>query len=235
VEAAMRPQGPSFEQIAVGYLWLLETDSGRSFWFDDRGQRISLQVDRNLILVYTGMLRDFYEPTAQILEANILYPAIIADTRLPENPAGVKSLQARVADASQPHPQPVPPLPDTAGQISGKVYQLAENPAGWESVALTFNDGAEAQLIMRQGGQELLFPVGLDGLFRIPAEKEGLPDSFYNAMRGHWESKDTFVLEFENLYWPEKSSTRFTFKGDGLDLAAYSRVNGRLSIQGRSE
>jgi hypothetical protein len=181
------------------------------------------------------MLRDFFEPTPQILETNVLYPAIISDGPLPENTAGVENLQAKIAEAGQFHPQTVPPLPDTAGQISGKVYQLSENPVGWESVALSFPGGAEARLVLGAGEQELEYPIGLDGLFRIPPEKDGLLEDFYIAMRGRWESEDVFVLEYENLYRPGKGSARLTYSDDRLDLALHDRVDGRLSIQGKVE
>ena len=104
----------------------------------------------------------------------------------PTRPGRLPSPRSVSELASPPAPQPVDPLPDTARAVSGKTYAFAPNPAGLESLAITFDDTAQAALKIKYLGNELVTTaIGLDGVYRRSPSRRyderalGRPGDFY--------------------------------------------------------
>ena len=106
-------------------------------------------------------------------------------------------------------PQPVPPLPAVAGEISGKLFHFDPNPFLLESLRLDFNGSAEAtvQFGFTDGRQTPAAPVGLDGLYRMTPGLD-LDRAFHVfvdfknltvGLRGAWVDEKTFRLEYDTL------------------------------------
>jgi hypothetical protein len=62
----------------------------------------------------------------------------------------MKLLESKIQALSEnPYePEPVPSLPAIARQVAGQTYIMAPNPAELQSVSLSFEEGAEALIIM---------------------------------------------------------------------------------------
>ncbi|MBN1200625.1 MAG: serine hydrolase [Anaerolineae bacterium] len=215
VATATSPAGNGTDHY--GYLWWLENDGysahGRG------GQSIFVIPEDELIVVTTagggntGVARDVLD--------DFIRPAIQSNDPLPPNPDGYNRLQALHGEALQPvevllaEPQPIPPLPDIAANISGKTYLLEDNFFGLRAVVLSFDRPDEATLIVptteHPSGDPLFeWQIGLDGLPRITPGRMNMPA----AAIGGWVSDDTFEIEIDeignNFCW----RISLTFDGD---------------------
>jgi CubicO group peptidase (beta-lactamase class C family) len=168
-----------------GYGWWVSDDS--YYAFGRGGQTIKVYPAYNAIVVVTASGMD-YNQIDPILEAAFIDP----EKPLAPNPTGVSNLQsAEIALAQAPHPWQVGPLPDTAKAISGKTYLFEPNIIEVASMRLNFNGNKEATLYMNIEGRDVVWPIGLDGKYRVE------PDG--RALRGYWSDGQTFVFEiFEN-------------------------------------
>ena len=151
-----------------------------------RGQRIFVFPDLDIVAVTTGDGgSDRIGVLATLLNSYIL-PAAESETPLPANPDGVVLLESSIQlAAAVPQPEPVPPLPEAAQQVSGQTYVLEANPLGLLSASLIFQNGepeALLNLILIDGNQ-VEWLDGLDNVFRISPGLHGLPV----AVMGGWE------------------------------------------------
>jgi hypothetical protein len=133
-----------------------------------------------------------------------------ADPSIVEAPAG------EIAKIQKPE-TPVSPLPETAGRISGKTYQLIADPAMGlpQRATFTFPGGDTYQVEFVVGSEVLEITGGLNNLF------------FYNtlgtrlaAFRGRWLDERTFV---EEQYWDlyselEALIVTYAFEGETVDI-----------------
>jgi len=114
------------------------------------------------------------------------------DQPLPANPTAVAKLDAALTALVQaPTPYPVGPAPDTAKAISGKTYVFAPNAADLAALSLEFNDSAEATLYLKLEGVDEIWPIGVDGKYRLSPDGQGL--------RGYWADPQTFVFEIFDI------------------------------------
>lgn len=124
------------------------------------------------------------------------------------NPDGVARLDATVATLAQaPHPWPAGPLPELAKSISGKTYVFEPNAAGLANVAIEFEDAATAAITMQLHGHEQIWPVGLDGSYRMGPDGQGL--------HGYWADPQTFVLE---IFQEGLSVRQLLFVDDRMEI-----------------
>lgn len=200
-----------------GYQWWVE---GHRSYYAARGaggQFIFVAPDLDLVTVFTGGLADGDIPVS--LFENYVVNAVANDRELPENPKAVAQLQATVYSLIHPMPEPVPPLPDVAAEVSGYGYTFAEDMGvDFETLMLTFEDGADqAILTYYSGGFPIELMVGLDGLFRTSQPGTGL--------RGHWEGEQ-FVIQMRNLGEPLNMVMRLSFSGDTLTMDLDDRIFG---------
>lgn len=169
------------DDIGYGYGWWIATGdyyaSGRG------GQKVRVISTRNTVVVTTGS--DFEYDDINKWLAPLL---VRAGRPLRPNPQGQAALESALLAAQQGQALPAGiSLPDTAGAISGKTYLCEENAAGLESLRVEFNDPKIATLNLNLVDRDYVWPIGLDGNFRISPEGEG--------MRGYWEDPQTFLVE----------------------------------------
>jgi hypothetical protein len=104
----------------------------------------------------------------------------------------------------------VAPPPATASAVSGRVYRISEsNPLDLRSVSFTF--GTEAAVRLETGAEVLTIPIGLDGRYRIAAER-GI------GGRGEWTSGMDFRLDINTIAGINRLAIDARFDGQGVGL-----------------
>jgi CubicO group peptidase (beta-lactamase class C family) len=183
--------------------WICDKDyqaSGRG------GQRLRVMAALNLLVVVTGSGFEYSEVESWLIPMLLQVQWI---DRLPGNPAGQALLQTELARAAQ---QPLDwnttALPPIARSISGRPYTCTANPAGIQTVRLDFDGSPQAALAMQMAGTDYLFPVGLDGRYRLSPEGA--------ASRGHWDDAQTFHFE---LFTIGVVSRQMVYSGDNLQIS----------------
>jgi CubicO group peptidase (beta-lactamase class C family) len=185
-----------------GYGWWVSPDS--YYAFGRGGQNIKVMPSLNMVVVTTAGGFE-YDDIVPVLEAALIDPG----QPLPSNPAGVAQLDAVLAALVQaPTPYPVGPVPDTAKTISGKTYLFGENSAGVEALSLEFDDNAEATMHMKRQGNDEIWPIGLDGKYRL------LYDG--RCLRGYWADPQTFVVEIFDV---GQSTLQLHFEDDRVEVS----------------
>lgn len=187
-----------------GYGWWVSEDS--YYAFGRGGQIVKVYPSYNLVVVTTASGMDYDQINPYLVEA-----FINPNNPLPANPTGVAKLETMLTAFAQPlQPWPTGLLPDTAKAISGKTYVFGQNIVDVATLRLEFSDSAEAKLYMNVEGRDVIWPIGLDGNYRV--EPEGL------ALRGYWEDLQTFVFE---IFEDGLSTFRLHFEDDHVILDAH--------------
>ena len=216
-------------------------DYGYGFWIGPKnepvpyfmasgrgGQRILVAPVLDLIVVSTGGGFDLGDVIDPVIET-------LADPEkgLPPNPDGEARLAAALgAIAAVPGPQPVPPLPAMAAEISGRTYRLPPNFGGLVSVRLDFPGGAEATLTLADAQGAPAHPVGLDGVYRFSPGESGMPI----GVTGKWADKSTFVLDYNTIGNIRAFTITARYAGDTLEMTIVSRDEGfTLTLEGQAE
>ncbi len=205
---------------SYGYLWWI----GPGFYAaaGQGGQVIAVHPALRLVVVLTGGVpwthrHRLFAPDG--LLRGYLFPAAVSPQPLPDNPAAHAYLTSLVDAALQPPaPHAVAPLPATAHRIAGKTYRLDENRLGWRSVALGFESDAGWLAVEQQGiGSTQPFAVGLDNVYRWSPGRFGIPV----AVRGAWQTEETFTLEFNEVGNINDWRFTFTFRDDHVILTMH--------------
>jgi CubicO group peptidase (beta-lactamase class C family) len=198
VEALSHAEGEGY-----GYGWWV---AGDSYYAAGRGgQYIRVYPSLNTIVVMTAGGADYSQ-----VEPTLAGALVDPDKSLPANPAGVADLEATLAAMVQsPHPWPVGPLPEMASTISGKTYTFESNEVDLASLRLEFSGPAEAKQVMRLEGADVLWPIGLDGEYRVSSEGQGC--------RGYWADAKTFVVEMFDV---GLSTFHLRFEDDRLEISS---------------
>ena len=147
------------------------------------GQKIRVIATRNTVVVTTGAGFEYDDINKW------LAPLLVrASKPLSANPQGQASLAVALRTIQEgPIALTTVSSPDTAQAISGKSYRCEENAAGLKSLQVDFSNPKSAALIMQLRERDLIWPIGLDGSYRISPEGAG--------MRGYWKDSQTFLLE----------------------------------------
>jgi CubicO group peptidase (beta-lactamase class C family) len=236
VAASTRQHATKQDGSGYGYLWTVYPDEGIYSALGLAGQQIHVVPDLNLVVVLTGGIDDIglespgYLLLHELLTGHIL-PAARSTGQLPADPEGVARLADRVRLVAHPV-QPVPPLPATAHRISGRTYRLESVLGDLQSLSLVFAAGVpEAQVIVN-GAQQ--FAVGLDNVYRL-AERGGAEGGALPALRGRWETRETFVIQQLSLGELAELRLRLTFAGKEVTIGLEDAIFGGepLEVHGR--
>jgi CubicO group peptidase (beta-lactamase class C family) len=169
-----------------GYGWWVADDS--YFALGHWGQYIRVYPEAKAVVVITARGVE-YESVETVLEAYINQAG-----SLPSNPEAVAMLDAVLDEIKQgPGSEPVTSSPEIAKLISGKTYRCEANTVEVTRMRIEFNDPSVAYLfITYENGQEVSWPIGLDGKYRMTTEWKGV--------RGYWLDEQTFAFQaFYNL------------------------------------
>jgi len=201
-----------------GYLWWI--NSSESYYLADGrgGQRILVLPDQDMVVVTTGGGgRDQYGVLETLLTSYII-PAAESEISLFPNPDGVALLKSRTREVIEPRAErrSPPPLSEIARRISGKKYVLEANPFGLGSLSLVFEEEKDEALlgIAFMDGSQVEWVVGLDNVFRISTARHGFP----SAMKGSWESEDTFLIHLDEIGNINQFRIKSTFEGDEVTI-----------------
>jgi CubicO group peptidase (beta-lactamase class C family) len=212
IDNATKAQVPLPERGgAYGYLWWLYP--GAYVAMGRGGQMLAVVPEKNLIVVVTG---------GGVSTRDILLSvdkAVVANTLLPANTAAFGNLQAKLEKARQaPLSGAMPEIPEGTGGISGREYRLEENLIGWKSFVLSVPAKREAVLEMSLAGLmgqgRFVLPVGLDGRYRLTPGRHGLQA----ALKGQWQSRETFVLDFNEIGNINRWEISFTFVDNSVTV-----------------
>lgn len=217
-----------------GYQWFLDP-AGYLNW-DFPGQWLIVIPEQKVVAVLSGSIPESESWNIRILLQSLVFPAIQSDTTLPANPEGAALLDEKVAELGQgPEPQPVPPLPETAGRISGRDIVLDENDIGWKTALLEFPAGDEARFTIDDGSQKISVPVGMDNLPRVTTfENPELGAGIILSSWGSWVEPDVFslTLDEENPYFHQRVTITFTFSEDAVTVSLEVPGEGVFEMNG---
>jgi CubicO group peptidase (beta-lactamase class C family) len=172
------------------------------------GQQIAVVPSKRLVIVETagGLARPDI--------ADWIMGAAVSASPLPENPAAAKRLAAAVETASSPPaPGAAPALPARAGQVSGVTFRCMPNPMTLQYFRFWFKGGGEAAVDTKFRDFEPTHPkMGLDGVPRLtPGGRFDLPV----AVKGHWESDNLFVFDYDEVANINHYQLRISFRDNG--------------------
>jgi hypothetical protein len=184
-----------------GYGWWVSKDG--YYAFGRGGQNIKVMPSIKAIVVTTATSLDYDDINPKLSTA-----FIDAEHPLPNNPDGMANLESAMAAISEgTPPAQTGPLPEIAQTISGKTYGMEPNGLGLATIRFIFDGTEQATAFLNLDGQDLTWPIGLDGKYRM--EPNG------RSLRGYWSDPQTFMLMlFENGL----STFQFHFDGDQLVL-----------------
>ena len=204
---------------AYGYLWWLYPAQGYYSAMGLGGQQIHIVPKLNLVVVFTSALNPSAEDYLDRLLNDYIMPSVKANSALPTNPDATARLESHIQKI-QPSKQAVPPLPEIALRVSGKTYALEGNSLSWQKLSLAFGEGRDAAFLTIDGSGQVA--IGLDNVFRS-TEIPGLGPT---AMRGRWDSADTFVIEATSVGNPVESRLGVTFATDSVNVSFEDMVFG---------
>lgn len=176
-----------------GYGWWLTPDIPGVYRAEGRnGQYIFILPQWNMVVVSTGEGFEMGEIGEELLST-----LSESDGPLEANPAGAAQMEAALRAITQPPAAgPVAPLPEVGRAVSGQTYVFEPNMLGLESVALEFDDSAEATAHIQVSGRPMAeMEIGLDGLYRFYFDDVGRQ----SAVRGTWTDEQTFALEHNSV------------------------------------
>jgi CubicO group peptidase (beta-lactamase class C family) len=232
VEAAVTSKATTTsEGQDYGYGWWITREGavGREFSARGRGgQYIAVFPDFNAFAMITGS--GTYGPSDV---TDLLLPALVDPTKaIPANPEGMAKLAETVAALSAPpDPTPVPALPPTAVEISGKTYTFTANSLGIVSFRLDFDQSAEARLTAELEGDSgpQTLPLGLDGLYRFTPGDYGFP----LGLRGIWTDQQTFAVDYDMIASNDAILLLLSFADDTVTITASERTHeGAVQFEG---
>jgi CubicO group peptidase (beta-lactamase class C family) len=204
-------RAPSGNQYGYGFWVHAERNPPEFEALGRGGQRVSVVPAKNLVVVFTG---GQFEP-GDI--GRFIGQSIKSDQPLPESPSGAARLAKAIDEAKRPPaPQPAAPAPPISNKVSGKSYQLEDNPIDLKSFSLIFSASNEAAVRLEfKDGRIEHRPIGLNAVPRISRDgRFGLPV----ALKGGWESNDTFLFEYNEVANINSYSFRMTFSGDDVSV-----------------
>ncbi len=212
-----------------GYGWWTASDGSYSSEVGV-GQLISVKPDQGIVTVFTASTAGGDSAQEMDIINNIIVPAVKSSGSLPDNPAGLAELNAKITALGNDAPKPILPMPALAATISGKKYLLDSG----ETFTLTFT-GDQAALDWSMKDQSIHLPIGMDNVFLTTptntterlslfgADPKTVSPGFI-ALRGSWSGPDTFELIMQLLDSTRRNTVDFSFTGDKVTVKQ-SNVN----------
>jgi hypothetical protein len=198
-----------------GYLWSLFPDQGYYGYLGMAGQELFIVPEKQLVIVFNGSLEVGKEAALLRLVNDYIIPAAHTEAALPANPQAASRLKA-LSESAAGSKQPVPALPQTALDITGKTYVLESNPLGWPDMTFSFQPGFDVATLEISGSPALA--IGLDGQYRLTES----PGSRPVGLKGYWDTPNTFVLQHILMGDFMESVGRIEFAGDRMTLSIKS-------------
>lgn len=203
-----------------GYLWWLYPEYGYYSAMGLAGQQIHVVPDRQLVVVFTGALKPDSEVVLDQLLRDYILPAARSSETLPSNAAAVAQLQASIRSATKPQ-RVISPLPDVAHTVSGRTYQMEENPLAFHTITLFFKPDQDTAEVSVNGAERVA--IGLDNFYRVTGDPN---QHLGEAVRGRWTDDHTLVIEQTRLGDFLYYEYELTFTGDKVTIQFQDKVFG---------
>jgi hypothetical protein len=191
------------------------------------GQYIRVLPQLNMVIVTTGGFA-WNDITPY------LAPAMVDSAEpIPANPNAMEQLNVMLTAILQPPtPHAVPPLPETAYNISGKTYTFEFSPLDFKTIRWEFDGSPEARMFVtfyNQPDRELL--VGMDGVCRLyPIGEHDLP----MGIRGSWTDLQKFLFENDTIANHDAYALELHFEGDIVTINARERTkSATMTLEGK--
>jgi hypothetical protein len=177
--------------------------------------------DHDLVVVFTSRLSQLSMVPVSLTNEFVL-PAILSDDPLPPDPEAEARLAAAVAaTGAGPEPQEVE-LAEIAALVDGVRYEYRANDWGWEWFEIEFrSDTAVVREATTEGLIELV--VGLDGRYRAD-------DDLQVAVRGAWDTENTFAVEFYVFGQVDQESRRYSFEDGSVRIRGEREITSGGSV-----
>jgi hypothetical protein len=194
-------------------------------------QLIVVMPDLDIVAVATGTR---HYPSGKLIDG--ITDAVKSKEPLPENAAARAALDLAIAEAATERPSPVGPVPETAKQVSGKVYAFAPNALNLRTLALNLS-GADPSFEFVSGASSSTAtnrnsgPLGLDGTYRTG----GHARFGVNAAKGSWQDEKTFVLDLQTLGNDDARQFTLSFEGANVDLQFQNVFGWKTRLQGTTQ
>jgi CubicO group peptidase (beta-lactamase class C family) len=198
-----------------GYLWSLFPNQGYYGYLGMAGQELFIVPEKQLVIVFNGSLEVGKEAALLRLINDYIIPAARSEAALPADPQGDARLKALIESAAG-SKQPVPALPQTALDITGKTFALESNPLGWPDMTFSFQPGSDVATLEISGSPALA--IGLDGQYRLTESPVSRPV----GLKGYWDTPNSFVLQHILLGEFPESLGRVEFAGERMTLSIKS-------------
>jgi len=187
------------------YLWGRYPDFDRFYYGGGaKGQRLVVAAGDDLVVVLTGggFFHEDIEAIYREALRSFIFPAVLSDQPLPEDPIAQAELTAAIDRAASPgrEPLPVPPPPPIAAAIDGQPFLVDPNPLEILTVTVTFPTAEEARLRITASGywtydDDFEWAAGLDGIERFAPGRLGI----LAAGTGEWLNQTTLLLDVDEL------------------------------------
>ena len=194
-----------------GYFWSIFPDLQYYGYLGMAGQELYVVPEKNMVIVFSGALQLGKEALLLGLVNDHIIPAAVSDDPLPPNPQALSKLAA-LTQAVAGSPLPVPPLPQTALDISGQTYLLEPNSLGWKDMTFNFQPDSDTAILKMSTSSDL--KIGLDNRYRLTET----PNSRPVGLRAQWLAPDEFKLEYIIQGEFIESMGRFKFEGSRMTL-----------------
>ena len=217
------------EDDGYGYLWWTDSFGGYSA-HGFGGQYIFVLPKLDMIVVFTGGLKNAHFPAPHELVKTFILPAAQSGSTLTSNPQAWGQLEAEIKKIEQPKEKPVC-LPEVARQISGKTFQITGNTVAgfYERVSLTFTDTNAYPLEMTWPHcQAEVVRGNLKNVFYLNQVKDAQSgNDMILALKGYWQDDHTFIEEFiPGLSSDLQTITQeYTFDGKKMTIEASSSLD----------
>lgn len=184
------------------------------------GQYCIVLPDQDAVLAITSGVADMQ----QVLDAvwDLLLPGM-QDGPLPEDPAGQARLAQTLAGLKLAPPPGAKESP-LAGELSGKVWQMDENPPKIEKTSVRFTpEGCIFSITGVQGEEEVTCGYGewREGQTSLLTRGRGLQPM---AASGAWEGDNTFVITMRMFETPFYFTFKNVYEGDRVTIQVAQNV-----------
>lgn len=212
--------------IDVGYggfryanLWWSQPDYKLYAGQGSHGQVLVVLPDEDIVTVLTGAVSDRDTYISPVDLGDYIAKCVRADKDLPPDPKGVLRLNSALQSATMQRSDAVEETSPLAQEISGKVYDLEDNPLRWKSFSLNLVgarpnwSGSRQKSTTDKSVVNVSRAISLSGLFLDSQADEGAP-----LLKGRWLNTTSFEVQSRALGYGVTDKWIFEFRGASVDI-----------------
>ncbi len=205
-----------------GYQWWQNSFGGYSAR-GYGGQYIFVIPEHEMVVAFTSGLSDYDYYLPETLVESFIIPSIKSQSKLNSDPSKKDHLTKLLKEISaEPESKPIPEMPLTASQISGKIFVMEDK----SSFKFDFKDN-KCTLTIYDNDSEHKIPVSLDDVMRVVdmGNFGPLPTDNKTALKGYWSDEKTFVIVSRELQDIHVLEQMYSFDKDSVILKTSSNMS----------